>query len=109
MKNAFIGAFNAGYDKVLLIGCDIPGISAGLLIKAFRKLDKHDALIGPAKDGGYYMIGFKKKEFLPEVFKGIKWSTPSVFANTMKVFKTNGYRVGFSPELSDIDTAEDIV
>jgi len=109
MKNAFIGAFSLGYDKVLLIGCDIPGISAGLLGKALKELGKHGALIGPAKDGGYYMIGFKKERFLPEVFKGIKWSTPSVFAKTMKIFNDNGYRAGFAPDLSDIDTAEDII
>ena len=109
MKNTIIGAFSAGYNKALLIGCYIPGISAGLLVKAFKKLDKHDALIGPAKDGGYYLIGFKKEKFLAEVFRGIKWSTPSVFAKTMKVFNDNGCCVGISPELSDIDTAEDIV
>jgi len=109
MKNAFICAFGSGYDKVLLAGCDIPDLSAGQLKKDFKRLSGCDALLGPAKDGGYYMIGFNKKSFLPEVFSGIKWSTPSVLTRTLAILKKNNYRVSFSRELSDIDTAADIL
>jgi rSAM/selenodomain-associated transferase 1 len=108
MKNAFTRAFGLGYDKALLIGCDIPGLSAGLLNNAFRKLDRDDAILGPASDGGYYLIGFTKENFLPEVFKGIEWSAPSVFQKTIQVFMNDRYKVAFAPKLSDIDTPEDL-
>lgn len=108
MKNAFKSVFASGYGKALLIGCDIPDISSGLLNGALKELGRSGSIIGPAKDGGYYLIGFKKERFLPGAFTGIKWSTSSVLSKTLEIFKRNGRKVCFSPELSDIDVASDI-
>ncbi|MGC2424332.1 MAG: TIGR04283 family arsenosugar biosynthesis glycosyltransferase [Nitrospirota bacterium] len=111
MRNAFKSAFRDGAANVVLVGSDIPDLSGRIIEEAFSMLNDNDAVIGPAKDGGYYLIGFTQRGFLPEVFSGIKWGTDTVFTDTMAVFKRAG-RAGAQPrvlpELMDIDRAEDI-
>jgi len=108
MKNAFERIFSEGFSRVVIIGSDIPDISVELMNEAFTELDKHDAVIGPSYDGGYYLIGLKKEKFLPEIFKGIEWSTEKVFNDTMRIFRKNRYNVYLLPELQDIDTIDDL-
>ena len=108
MKNAFVHAFSDGVEKVLLIGSDIPDMSIPLLNEAFNALDSSDAVIGPANDGGYYLIGFNRASFLPDIFQGIVWSTDSVFDDTMKVFVKSGLSVHALRVLTDVDTFEDL-
>ncbi len=107
MKNAFIRTFSEGFSKVLLIGSDIPDLTNTVLYNAFD-FKRHDAVIGPAFDGGYYLIGFKSYTFLPEIFDGIPWGTEKVFERTIDIFHKNKYRVRLLPELRDVDRIEDL-
>ena len=108
MYNAFVSAFNDGFLKVILIGTDIPEINSNLLKKAFYALRKNDAVIGPAEDGGYYLIGFNKGRLLKEAFIGIPWSSKEVFKKTLAAFKKRNYSVGTVEKKTDIDTFEDL-
>jgi rSAM/selenodomain-associated transferase 1 len=109
MKYAFIQAFSDGMEKVLIIGSDIPQLSISLLTEALDALDTNDAVIGPAHDGGYYLIGFNRDAFMPEIFQGIAWSTDSVYYQTMNVFDKAGRRVHVLAGLTDVDTFEDLL
>ncbi len=109
MKNAFTDGFKRDFSRILLIGSDIPGVTPVLLKRAFKNLEKNDAVLGPAEDGGYYLIGFNKNKFLPEVFESIPWSTSAVLKDTLRVLMKRDYKVRLAPKLTDIDRAEDIV
>jgi rSAM/selenodomain-associated transferase 1 len=108
METAFKETFLEGFNEVLVIGTDIPDITPSVIDKAFEALRNHDAVIGPCFDGGYYLIGFRKKTFLSDTFKGIQWSTEGVFKDTMGVFMKKGYKVYVMPKLRDIDRIEDL-
>jgi rSAM/selenodomain-associated transferase 2 len=110
MENAFKSAFKDGAEYVVLTGSDIPDLSGKIIEEAFSKLYDNRAVIGPARDGGYYLIGFSQGGFLPEVFNGIRWGTDTVFTDTMAAFKRAraGSEPHILPELTDIDRAEDI-
>jgi hypothetical protein len=108
MKNAFVRSFSAGTEKAVLIGSDIPDLSMAIIDEASVSLDTCDAVIGPASDGGYYLIGFRKDSFLPGVFEGIPWGTESVCGETLRLLYRAGCRVHVLPEWHDIDTADDL-
>jgi rSAM/selenodomain-associated transferase 1 len=108
LKAAFLKAFADGFRKVVIIGSDSPDLPGELLKEALDSLDKEDAVIGPALDGGYYLIGFRAGRLLQEVFVGIEWGTPTVYTSTMGVFKEHCYDVHVLPGWRDIDTYEDI-
>ncbi len=109
METAFKETFLEGFNEVLVIGSDIPDITPSLIDKALKALKSSDAVIGPCYDGGYYLIGFRKKTFLSDTFKGIQWSTEGVFKDTMGVFIKKGYKVHILPKLRDIDRIEDLI
>lgn len=108
MKNAFLGAFGAGYERAAIVGCDIPELTVKILCTAFRGLKNKGSAIGPAADGGYYLIGFDREYFLADVFNGIRWGGPSVFEDTLKIIKKSGHKAAILPELKDLDTISDI-
>lgn len=108
MENAFKETFLEGFKEVLVIGSDIPNITPSLIDKAFKALSNHDTVIGPCFDGGYYLMGFTIRTFLPDTFRGIQWSTERVFKDTMEVFSKKGYKVCVLPKLRDIDRIEDL-
>jgi rSAM/selenodomain-associated transferase 1 len=108
MANAFRKTFVDGFDHVLLIGTDLPDLPATVIDDAFESLEKNAAVIGPAFDGGYYLIGFQSKTFLPAVFEKIPWGTRQVFEKTIKIFEKNQYRVHRLPKWRDIDLYEDL-
>lgn len=95
------------HDRAILIGCDIPGLTADILELAFENLSTHDFVLGPAEDGGYYLIGMKI--FEPSIFQGIIWSTSSVFKKTVDRMKAIGKSCYLLPTLPDVDTEEDWV
>lgn len=105
MADAFQRAFAAGGKHVIIIGSDCPELTAEILNEAFDTLDTCDAIIGPASDGGYYMLGMSR--FIPELFQGITWSTPAVLDQTFEVFDRLRLDYGIFPTLSDIDTEAD--
>ncbi|HTR44387.1 MAG TPA: TIGR04282 family arsenosugar biosynthesis glycosyltransferase [Thermodesulfovibrionales bacterium] len=108
MKNAFARSFSGGTEKAVLIGSDIPDLAIAVIDEAFRSLDTCDAVIGPASDGGYYLIGFRRDRFLPGVFEGILWGTESVFGKTLGLFHAADLSVHVLPQRHDIDTADDL-
>lgn len=109
MKNAFQTSFNAGYEKVLIIGSDLINISKALFDDAFESLDENNAVIGPSDDGGYYLLGFNKKDFLKEFFLNIPWSTNKVYKKTEYIFAKFNYKVKILDEKIDIDNIDDLI
>lgn len=106
MATAFGEVFEAGYDQVLIIGTDCYELNSDILREAFQGLNNSDLVIGPAKDGGYYLLGLNKPE--PKLFDGIAWSTASVFPDTMEIAASLGKSVYLLPVLSDVDRYEDL-
>ena len=90
----------------LVVGSDCPGISAPILRAAGEALADRSVVIGPATDGGYYLIGFSDR--VPFLFEDMGWSTASVFAETLGRLAARGIGPAILPELSDIDTPEDL-
>ena len=90
----------------LIIGSDCPGMTAPLIRAAAGALEDRSVVVGPATDGGYYLIGFREQ--LPWLFADMEWSTPTVFAHTLSRLAARGLGPAVLPELSDIDTPEDL-
>jgi len=109
MSAAFEEVFRDGGSqkplKVLIVGSDCPLLSAEIIDEAFLKLDKSDIVLGPAEDGGYYLLGMKKMN--TELFEGVSWSTEKVLNETLDKAAGLGLSVAFTPSLFDIDTEED--
>ena len=108
LRNAFGNAFEEGFSNVVAIGTDSPDLPVHYLIESFEVLDTHDTVIGPANDGGYYLIGFSKEKFTPEAFDNISWSTDSVFEQTVSILKRHGRKVYLLPLWHDVDTIADL-
>jgi rSAM/selenodomain-associated transferase 1 len=106
MHTAFAAAFGAGAAKAIIIGTDCPELTPDLLTKAFAQLDTHDVVLGPALDGGYYLLGMK--QLIPDFFLQKAWSTASVRPTTLADAARLGLRVALLPPLADVDTAEDL-
>ena len=107
MRNAFVALFNKGYRQVAIVGSDCPDITADLIEQAFLELDRFDIVIGPATDGGYYLLALKK--LYPAIFENITWSTNHVLEQTLAICKSINQSFHLLPVLSDVDVAEDIV
>lgn len=108
MKNALIHAFGQGFRRAVIIGSDSPDLRGNLIHEAFSFLKTHDAVIGPSLDGGYYLIGFNSGSFFPKAFDGIKWSTDTVFRDTISILEKARLRIHKLPEWRDIDTLADL-
>ena len=106
MTAAFAAAFAAGAGRVVIIGTDCPGLRDGHLAQAVGLLNDHDVVLGPATDGGYYLLGLRQPQ--PELFQNKIWSTASVLTDTQADARRLGLRVALLPELRDVDTAEDL-
>jgi rSAM/selenodomain-associated transferase 1 len=105
MANAIARSFESGMEKVVLIGTDCPTLQSQHLNEAFEALSNSDLVLGPATDGGYYLIGMKRKA--DYLFEGISWSTAEVLSQTLAVATAHGLHFTLLDELSDIDTQED--
>jgi uncharacterized protein len=105
MEYAFTSIFGFGYTKAVLIGTDCPEITSGIIENALKSLEKNEVVIGPAVDGGYYLIGMAK--VLPQLFSQIPWSTENVFPITLQRINQDNISHFTLPVLSDIDTEED--
>ncbi len=106
MKQAMRDAFDQGVKDVLLTGTDLPTLPRAHLVEALKLIKSHDVVLGPAADGGYYLIGLRK--MVPALFEGIAWSTASVFAETKKKIEAAGLSPGLLPECRDVDTLDDL-
>jgi glycosyltransferase A (GT-A) superfamily protein (DUF2064 family) len=90
----------------LIVGTDVPSLPLDYYRQALDQLERHDVVIGPALDGGYYMIGLKK--IAPALFQGIPWSTDRVLSMTRENAIAMGLRVALLPEWRDVDTIDDL-
>ena len=108
MGNAMEDAFSKGFDKVLLIGTDIPELTTEIINDAVINLDKYQAVIGPSTDGGYYLIGFHQAGFTPDIFIDMPWGESSVLKKTLSVFKSRNMPAFMLKPCRDIDTYEDL-
>ncbi|MCH4822138.1 TIGR04282 family arsenosugar biosynthesis glycosyltransferase [Gramella lutea] len=104
MENAFKAGFDEGYERIIIIGTDLYDIKTSDLELAFSELEKNDFVIGPAEDGGYYLLGMKSLN--SELFRNKKWSTSSVFDDSLK--NMNGQKVKILETQNDIDVLDDI-
>ena len=107
MNNAFASTFKNGYDRIVIIGTDCPALNAEIIMNAFACLDKYDVVIGPAEDGGYYLLGLK--QLCSEVFENIPWSTSTVFDDTTRKCAALQLTYGLLPVLNDIDEENDLL
>lgn len=111
MVRAFEGAFDAGNQAAVLIGADCPDVSKDILLEAFEALTDNGLVIGPAHDGGYYLIGLNasaRDAALPELFSGPAWGTSAVLETTLATAERLRLRVHRLPELRDVDCPEDL-
>lgn len=106
MARAFESAFDQEMESVVIIGTDCPSLTVDIMLEAFAKLTEYDVIIGPATDGGYYLIGLKK--IIPELFQGINWGTSEVLSKTMAIAQNLNLDIHYLPKLSDIDRPEDL-
>jgi rSAM/selenodomain-associated transferase 1 len=106
MKHAFETMFARGYHHVLIVGTDVPSLPLKHYQEALGLLDTHDLVLGPALDGGYYLIGLNKPT--PALFENIPWSTDRVLSLTREKADSLGVRTALLPAWRDIDTIDDL-
>ena len=106
MKRAFSEAFQEGLNRVVIIGSDCPGITKVTARTAFELLGQFDVVVGPANDGGYYLIGLCRET--EQLFRDIPWGTSEVRARTVEIANQLGLRVVHLEPLDDVDRAEDL-
>lgn len=106
MNRAFLENFCNEYRHIVLVGTDCPQTTAFHAKEAFLSLKTHDMVIGPSKDGGYYLIGLR--QIVPELFISMPWGTDKVFEKTMERAKQRNLCVRVLNELNDVDTPDDL-
>jgi len=108
MSNAIKYVLSKNYNKVVLMGCDVPHIQPDNIMKAFNELNHNDLCLGPTLDGGYYLVGMKK--IIDEVFdNNLKWGYKTVLEGTLDLCNKSNIKVGLTDKLRDIDTKEDLM
>ncbi len=106
MKNSFVKGFGRGYEKIIIVGSDCMELTTEIIDEAFVSLDKNDVVIGPAKDGGYYLLGMRK--LYPEFFRNKVWSTSNVFLYTLLDIQKMSLKFHALPMLNDVDEESDL-
>jgi len=106
MKQAFDESFNSGYESVCIIGTDCLELAEDILVNAFQILQHKDAVIGPAVDGGYYLLGMTR--YTPLLFNNKGWSTSSVCKDTIEDLRQLQYNYQLLPTLHDVDKESDL-
>ncbi|MEK7674390.1 MAG: TIGR04282 family arsenosugar biosynthesis glycosyltransferase [Verrucomicrobiota bacterium] len=105
LETAFAEAFASGNQRVVVIGSDCPVVTDREVKAAWACLADHDLVIGPARDGGYWLIGLRAPQ--PRLFQDISWSTPAVLSETLEIARLENLRVQVLRPLADIDTEKD--
>lgn len=106
LYNAFLYSKGEGNESTIIIGADSPDMPPEFIYKGFDMLEKSDIVIGPSRDGGYYLIGLKDPD--RRIFKDVNWSSDKVFAETMDNIKNTGKIASLVDGWYDIDTPEDL-
>ena len=108
ISDALIKSFRKGFQKVIIIGTDCPSLSSSLMLKGLDKLSDYDVILGPAEDGGFYLLGLSHPPD-PALFHGVLWGEDTVLKGVL----ANADKLNFSrnclPVLSDIDRPEDLI
>ena len=105
MHAAFASAHREGCERCVLVGSDMPHLAGDTVAEAFERLADADLVLGPAEDGGYYLIAMRKPE---DVFEGVAWSTRDVLAQTVERARSLGLRVSLLAPGFDVDDVEDL-
>lgn len=105
LRRTFDHAFAQGASRVIVVGTDCPSLTDADLTEAFAALDFHEVVLGPALDGGYWLLGLRAPA--PTLFEDMPWSTSTVFAETHRRAAAAGLHVKELRRLADIDTLED--
>ena len=111
MARALGEGFVDGCQAVVIIGSDIPGISSDILQSAFNGLANQELVLGPAEDGGYYLIGMHRSTInraTPRIFEGIQWGTDAVLSQTLAIARDLKLKYCLLDTLKDVDRPEDI-
>lgn len=106
MLNAFKNGFSKSYDRVILIGSDLPEISEEIINNTFSKLEENEVVFGPSEDGGYYLVGMSNLHEC--VFENKPWSTMTLLKETLAELKQKNVDVSLMETLNDIDTFDDL-
>jgi rSAM/selenodomain-associated transferase 1 len=106
LTDALGAAFREGASKVAIIGTDCPELDFTAIATALRLLDDHDLVLGPAVDGGYYLVALRAP--IVEIFAGISWGEPTVLTETLRKAQSLGFTTELLPTLADVDRAEDL-
>lgn len=106
MHRAFLQSQKRGSKKTVIIGTDVPDLQGKDIREALAKLETHDVVLGPCRDGGYYLIGLKKPD--KRLFFGIPWSTDKVLQETLKRTQRLGKKICLLKQRNDIDTYADL-
>jgi rSAM/selenodomain-associated transferase 1 len=93
------------YDKVVIIGCDVPNLSSDAIVKAFNALDSYDVVIGPAEDGGYYLIGMKQPH---DIFENLSWGSEKLLDEQIEALKRKRLTYVLIDRMADVDTVEEL-
>ncbi|MDO1501541.1 TIGR04282 family arsenosugar biosynthesis glycosyltransferase [Winogradskyella maritima] len=104
MGNAFKMLFEKKYKKIIIVGSDLLDLNAELIRDAFNKLEENQAVIGPAEDGGYYLLGMTR--LIEKVFKNKEWGTDTVYNDTVSDLMLDNLSI--LETLNDIDYLEDL-
>jgi rSAM/selenodomain-associated transferase 1 len=106
MARSLFDAFQSDMKQVVIIGTDCPGVNFQILTKAFEQLHSFDLVLGPAIDGGYYLIGLRR--FIPELFANIDWGTSQVLQQTVDIAAKLNVSRTYLSLLADVDLPEDL-
>ena len=106
MKNAFKKGFDDGYQRIVLIGSDLPDITEKHINKGLRELKETEVVFGPAEDGGYYLIGLSKSHLF--IFDDKPWSQSNLLKETLSELESKNIKFATLVTLNDIDTFEDL-
>jgi rSAM/selenodomain-associated transferase 1 len=106
MARALHSAFQEGVERAILVGSDCPELSRIHMSQALELLARYDVVLGPAKDGGYYLIGLRRDA--PKLFEDISWGTEKVLAQTLSRIETLGLSKALLGALDDLDRPEDL-
>ena len=106
MAAAFAEVFARGFARAAIVGSDVPWVTRGHVLEALAAVDRHDLALGPAADGGYYLLALARP--LPALFEDVAWSTDRVLAATLERAGRLGLRVRLLEQLPDVDTLDDV-
>lgn len=107
LARAFARSWQEPVQRVVVVGADCPALSVPILQEAFVALAGHDLVLGPAADGGYYLLGLARPA--PELFADQPWGARGLLASTLRVAHRSGLAVKLLEELADVDRPEDLL